>query len=633
MPKKKSKLNQFLDLSWDDIEEWAGGKIAARGKNYQHEGRVSDLAVTADPGLIAWVDGTDRYATRVRMDGGGLPESECTCPYAIDCKHGVAVVLEYLQRVESKKPIAKAKESDERLKLLSEEASEDEWEDSESDTSGAMLKDIDSYFAGKSKAQLVELIRELAGRFPEVAQEIVDRRQLKTGNTKNLVTRLRHEIQEITHEPGWRNYWDGEGHTPDYSGIRRKFETLLQTGHADAVLSLGQELIGSGIQHVEQSDDEGETESEISACMPVVVAALEQSSLDTIGRMMWALDAVLQDQFEVCEAFGEYLDRRHPPSAWSGFADLVIERLKRFKSATKGEMRDYERDRLSDWAVVALERAGRPDEIIPQCETEASRTGSYSRLVRRLIEAKRYPEAERWIQEGFRATRNKWPGVASDLRNRLREIRLAQKNWLVVAAMQVEDFVSQPTAHAYGQCKTAADKIKRWHALRSHIMQYLEKGELPWGQKGWDLPESGLERAAADRRERFPLLEALIDIAILEKKPESVLRWYDQRPKQRFMAYGIDDNAVATAVQDHAPDRAVAIWKEKAERLIAVVKPSAYQEAAGYLRKAAKVMLREKKTAEWEKYLKALRQEHLRKRRLVEIIDGLDGKPILKKRR
>ena len=40
-----------------------------------------------------------------------------------------------------------------------------------------------------------------------------------------------------------------------------------------------------------------------------------------------------------------------------------------------------------------------------------------------------------------------------------------------------------------------------------------------------------------------------------------------------------------------------AIWKNKAEGLIAQVKPSAYQEAAKYLRKAAEVMRREKKPA------------------------------------
>jgi uncharacterized Zn finger protein len=128
------------------------------------------------------------------------------------------------------------------------------------------------------------------------------------------------------------------------------------------------------------------------------------------------------------------------------------------------------------------------------------------------------------------------------------------------------------------------------------------------------------------------LVGDLIDIAILEKKPDQVLRWYDQRPKGRFGWYGVDEDAIATAVQVHAPDRAVGIWKNKTEQLIAQVKPSAYQEAVKYLRKAAKVMQREKMLAEWESYLKELREKHLRKRRLIEILDGLDEKPIVKKR-
>jgi uncharacterized Zn finger protein len=77
----------------------------------------------------------------------------------------------------------------------------------------------------------------------------------------------------------------------------------------------------------------------------------------------------------------------------------------------------------------------------------------------------------------------------------------------------------------------------------------------------------------------------------------------------------------------------VAIWKKRAERLIAQVKPRAYQEAARYLRKAAKVMISEKKQTEWEHYLKGLREKHIRKHRLIETLDGLEGKPIVKTRR
>ena len=125
----------------------------------------------------------------------------------------------------------------------------------------------------------------------------------------------------------------------------------------------------------------------------------------------------------------------------------------------------------------------------------------------------------------------------------------------------------------------------------------------------------------------------LIEMALLEKKPERVLYWYDRLPKKRYGWYGIDDDAIALAVQTHAPDRAVAIWKSAAERLIAQVKPKAYQEAGKYLRKAAKVMAKERKQAEWDRYLQSLREHHARKIRLMEVLDGLDERPIIKKRR
>ncbi len=48
MSKKKTRLDRFSDLTWNDIEAWAGGKIVSRGKNYQCQGRVSDLAVTVN---------------------------------------------------------------------------------------------------------------------------------------------------------------------------------------------------------------------------------------------------------------------------------------------------------------------------------------------------------------------------------------------------------------------------------------------------------------------------------------------------------------------------------------------------------------------------------------------------------
>ena len=44
-------------------------------------------------------------------------------------------------------------------------------------------------------------------------------------------------------------------------------------------------------------------------------------------------------------------------------------------------------------------------------------------------------------------------------------------------------------------------------------------------------------------------------------------------------------------------------------------------------------MIREKREADWEQYLAGLRTEHCRKKRLLEVLDTLSAKPIVKKKR
>jgi hypothetical protein len=52
-------------------------------------------------------------------------------------------------------------------------------------------QDIDAFLQGQTKAQLIDLIHDLAGQYPEMARELRDRKQVISGNTEPLVTRLR----------------------------------------------------------------------------------------------------------------------------------------------------------------------------------------------------------------------------------------------------------------------------------------------------------------------------------------------------------------------------------------------------------------------------------------------------------
>ena len=96
---KHSQTEGWATLSWDDLTEWAGARSVSRGRSYQSQGRVDDLAISEDGWLLATVIGGERYAVSVWCDQqkkkGGALYSRCTCPVGSSgCKDAVAVVAE-----------------------------------------------------------------------------------------------------------------------------------------------------------------------------------------------------------------------------------------------------------------------------------------------------------------------------------------------------------------------------------------------------------------------------------------------------------------------------------------------------------------------------------------------------------
>src|SRR2546426_5559434 len=351
----KTPATPFATLTWDDIETWAGSRIVSRGKSYQRSNRVRELARTVSGGVIAWVQGTSRYATRVKIAKKKLTAS-CTCPYGGTCKHAVATVLSYLECLKLQQEIPAAAKDDSRFDLLKEAAEaaaavrtwepqedeedydeddedygeeendednsdedneeEDDEEDEEPTTRPrALVKRPQSppsdgattYLEQQSKEDLIALLKELMRQHPEVRQAIVDRANLLSGEVKKLVATARKEINALARMPAWGDEDDwGRGSSGNYSRIRTRLEALLAAGHADEVLSLGQELLKAGTQQVEMINDEGETAGEVAACMNIVFRALTQSSLPPAEQMLWAIDAELSDGYDLCQGKAEF---------------------------------------------------------------------------------------------------------------------------------------------------------------------------------------------------------------------------------------------------------------------------------------------------------------------------------------
>ena len=631
---KGKDKDPFQDLTWSDLEQWAGKKTLSRGKSYQRGHRVHDLRKTAETGLIAWVQGGRRYATRVSLEGGDL-ESFCDCPVGGTCKHAVAVVIEYLESMKKGRAVLPADARDERLQIL-QNTEEEGWEGAAYDDfkEGAEQDDfLDGFLHGKSREELVSLIKDLASRHPAVRERLKDGRDLSKGSTGALLRSIRKEIRELSAKPGWMNYWDGEGYIPDYSRVRDRLKSLLDQGYADEVLEVGKDLLRAGTDHVEMSHDEGETADEIAGCVDVVFQALSKSSLSTSEQLSWAVQAALKDQYELCRGFDAHFEANYGKEDWSIVADELLGDLRAFKPAQEEDSfsRDFRRDQLSGTVVHALEKAGRANEAIALCEAEAEKTGSYVRLVNLLIQERRFEEAENWIRKGIKASEKKWPGLVSQLRILMREMRKKEGDWLAVASLDAEDFIENPTVETYLGLKESAKKARVWSEIEKGMMRFLEQGVLPYSGGAWPLKQSGLKSHPYSRKKDFPLTHTLIDIAIEEKRADDVIRWYDKR-KQESHSWGSSgywEDEIAKAIVSKYPERAVEIWKRIAEGLIALTKPKAYEEAASHLRKAQRVIKELDKEKEWQEYLSALRKANERKRRFIEILDGLQGRRII----
>ncbi len=522
---KSSETKCWTSLTWGDVDVWATGRSMARGRTYQRQGRVKDLAATEDGRLLATVVGGERYTASVWLTSSAEHESKlqskCTCPVGYDgCKHAVAVVAEYLQALADEEEVPTAEPDDPRWAKLDrigetdddlDEWESDEWESDEYDEeeeeedyywqAEAMPKRrakrrskgrtrtewdeaIRQHIGNKGHEELVELVCSLVDRFSELREEFQERITLGEGNVDRLVTQARRELRELTSESAWRNSWTGEGYTPDFTRLRHRLERLLELGHADAVVDLGCDFIQRAMRQVEESHDEGETAMAAADCMPVIFDAVNKSSVSGADKILFAIDACLVDPFDVVgDAIGTILDAKWAKSDWSAVADSLDKRLKKIPKTVDREFSStYERDCISGWLLTALENAGRDDEMLAVYEDEARETSSYKRLVEYLIAERKYEEAERWAKEGIEKTCEKLPGIASSLATELTNLARRRRKWDVVAADAAWQFFEHPGTATFKELIDCAAKAKCVKAVRAAALAYLETGKAPIGQ-------------------------------------------------------------------------------------------------------------------------------------------------------
>ncbi|MCY3666686.1 MAG: hypothetical protein OXH81_13580 [Gemmatimonadetes bacterium] len=644
--KKQKSSDPFSKLTWEDIEEWAGNVIVGRGRSYQRNGAVENLGRTEGGTLAAWVRGTRRYATRVRLTERNGLESACTCPYWATCKHAVAVVLEYLERLKTDSAIGEIDEDDPRLLKLEaiededEEFAEEEEKENVKARSGrskskkSKAASLRPYLQEQTKAELVALVIELAEAHDAVRQLIADRHNLASGQTQKILQMIRREIHALE-----ESLWDEYNYRDPAANVGRlkaALKGLVAAGQADAAVRLGPELLDAGSRALEH-DREGESDAAFADCFEVLFQALDTASLSPADQIEWAIDMEQADGYSLCAAGLAHLWKKgYAKSDWSAVCDRLAQRLEAIEPDAEEDafLPNFKRSQMADWLTRALEKAGRQDEIIPLWEREAPITNTYAHLVDLLIAKRRWEEARYWCRQGMEATPSIYPGIEATLHKKLQTINERSGNPLVGLALQAEEFFAAPGLFGFQDLCKAARKARLGQGVEAWARHFLETGRRPGvGRKrksdpkvAWPLPPPEVEVPNIEKT-KAPMTGILTQLAIAEKKPDEVLKWYDHASRKkggvRLSDFLVNATEVAEAIKSAHPERAIAIWKETAEGQIARVQTSGYEEAAPYLRKMKNALTRAGRKQEWEAYLASLREENHRRPRCLEVLDRL----------
>ena len=340
-----------------------------------------------------------------------------------------------------------------------------------------------------------------------------------------------------------------------------------------------------------------------------------------------------------------------PPSDWSGAADELARRLKSDTRIGSNFHDKYQRERIADWVVRALTKAGRDNEIISVREREARITGSYERLVPLLVERKQYDDAERWATEGIQKTVREAPGIADQLAKVMGEIARQRKQWNVVAAHAAWEFFERPGAEKFTNLVATVERAECRESVQRLALEFLETGKLPFTvtvakegahssviHRDWPLPLPDYLLPLLRIGEPHPHYDVLIDMAIAEHRPDDVLRWFDawraaakgQRTGWHSGSGSFADKVAAAVAESH-PERTLEVYRGCVDQNLTQASVSAYETVAAYLKKMRPILKSLDRGWEWVQLVTEIRTNYRNRPRFMEILDRLEAHPILEK--
>ena len=553
------------------IRQMAGSRSYARGEGYYLEERVIHSGELNEK-ISATVAGTHDYRVRLWEHGDGLGYS-CDCPVGLRddfCKHCVVVALEWLAGN------AAGGESvrDDRGRLKAASA-------------GATTKDVHSWLMSRDKGVLADMLLDAAAEDPQLQNRLM--LGAAATNGVNLAT-YKKVINQAVGRGRFIDYQEMPAYWRHIDTAIDGIEELLDRGHAEAVIELGEYALARverAIKHVDDSD--GYMSQLLWRLQQIHLAACIAAKPDPealAGRLFrWELEGDWDTFSGAAQTYADVL------------GDVGIAHYRELAEAEWGTVKPLEPGDGDP------DRYGRRSRIT---QRDLSSSYAFLEIAQACIGAGEAEEALAWAEKGLRTFGVEADSRLKDLLAGLYHERQRHDEAMLLIWPQFE---RRPSLATYQKLKQNADHSKSWSAGRRRALDHSCKM---------------IEQEAQDHtsaRRHFGLWSdhsLLVEIFLWENAIEAA--WHEA------CEGGCTDflwlQLARRREEDHPRD-AITVYQKLVGPIVERTNNSAYAEAVVLIRRMKNLLNRPGESEEFRQYLTTLRTEFKRKRNFMKLLDTL----------
>jgi uncharacterized Zn finger protein len=406
-----------MNIPLNDFEEYIGETILSRGLSYFENGYVNEPDEITRGVYETIVEGSENYTVRLTLNKGMITEYSCDCPYDMGpiCKHIVAFMF-YLQQEElGKEDFTSPKKTFTKSKKQ------------RSSKKKTIAEQVDDLLTQIPHEELKNFIRAQFEKDSTLRNIFMASfAYLNANESKSFyVKQLRSIIRSASERDGFIS-WHG-------------------TGKVSAAVS---EYLSAAQKHIEQAN----LHSAIYICSSImeemvdVLAYCDDSNGDIGGCFENALDIlrslseeILPEEIRIM-LFEYFIDayRKGIYSEWGWHLDMLSiasylianenEAEEILSLLEKSPLSDYQQESALQIKLHIIKKTKGDEEAEKLIEMNLSYPSFRHDAITKAMDAKNYERAIVLAQEGIKKDSKDKPGLATDWKERLLDIAVAQND-------------------------------------------------------------------------------------------------------------------------------------------------------------------------------------------------------------